>query len=188
MGSLLKVSLAVLLLSTTATSFDPGGLEYYSEDFSLTINNDGSGELAIAYKNFGSKEERSSLRKKDLSNLKDSVMSNSYVEQASSEGVDVSERRLEYEGFTLNAFILAKSRAYGKLFQVFTHYKFEVQDMIYITPLNGIVGQASLSEGGKIVIRNNMYTFSWPTDTKNLTFTAVYKITGASFASELRKR
>ena len=42
-----------------------------------------------------------------------------------------------------------------------------------------------LSEGGKIVIRNNRYAFAWPTDATKLAFQAVYKTKGASFASEI---
>ncbi|MDH5677709.1 MAG: hypothetical protein OEZ55_01350 [Nitrospinota bacterium] len=184
MGSIFKGLLAAVLVSTSATSFDPGGLEYKSEQFTLTINSDGSGELTVLYKDFGSKEDLRRVRKKELSYLKDSVMSNKLVAEASEDGVDIVDRRLDFDNYAIGAFVRAKSQAYGRLFTVFQHYVLEIEDMIYITPLNGVVGQASLSEGGKIVIRNNKYAFAWPTNTTNIQFTATYKIKGFSFRSE----
>ncbi|MDH5639003.1 MAG: hypothetical protein OEZ04_10950 [Nitrospinota bacterium] len=188
MSSVFKGILALVLVTTTATSFDPGGLEYKSEKFSLTINRDGSGELTVLYKDFGSKEGTRRHRKKDLENLKNSVMSRKMVDEAEQEGVDIAERRLDYDSFALGAFVRAKSPAYGRLFEVFTLYRLEIEDMIYITPLNGVVGQASLSEGGKIVIRKNKYAFAWPTNTTHIQFSATYKTKGASFRSELKRR
>jgi len=177
-----------VFVTTTATSFDPGGLEYRSEKFSLTINSDGSGELTILYKDFGSKEESRRHRKKDLANLKDSVMANELVVEAGRDGVEIAERRLDFDNFALGAFVRAKSQAYGRFFDVFTQYRLEIEDMIYITPMNGVVGQATLSEGGKVVIRNNRYAFAWPTHTTNIHFSATYKTKGISFRKELEKR
>jgi len=188
MGFLSRVVLAFFFVSMSATSFDSGGLEYQSENFSLTINSDGSGELAVLYKDFGSKEEKGSIRKKELSYLRDKVMSNGLVEEASAEGVEIMERRLDFENYSLGGFVRAKSAAYGRIFDVFTLYKLEIEDKIYITPLNGLVGQATLSPGGEIVIRNNKYAFAWPTDAKLLEFNAAYKVKGISFRAELGKR
>ena len=181
----MKTVVTGFLFSLLAASFDPGGLEYEQEYFKLVISDNGSGELSVLYKDMGSKEQRTTLRRKDLDILRDIAMSAKVIDVAMEEGVVIVDRRLDFENFRMSAFVKAKSHAYGKIFNVFTHYKLEIQDKIYITPLNGRVKHAQLSDGGEIVVRNNKYSFSWPTSVKELAFTAQYRTEGASFNREL---
>lgn len=164
------------------------GLQYAGEEFSLRIGADGSGELKILYKNFGSKSIKSHQRKKDLAALRDTAMSKQVVRDAKAKGVTIKERRLDFINYQQNGYVEATADSYKELFVIFTHYKLEVSDKIYITPANGTVHRAELSKPGKIIIRNNTYTFAWPLGTKDLSFQASYKIEGASFNYEFQQK
>jgi hypothetical protein len=180
-------AIAFLAASATATNFDPGGLEYQSETFSLTFDGDAA-ELSVTYNNFGSKEEKTPLRKRDLAHLKNAIMSETYVKEAADNGVEILERRLDFDNFMIGAFVKARAKAFSRLFEVFANYALEIDDLIYIIPLNGVVGQATLGEGGKVVIRNERYGFAWPADAKKISFTAAYKTTGVSFTNEMNRQ
>ncbi len=152
------------------------------------IGGDGSGTLKVLYKNFGSKETKSYLRKKDLGLLRDTATSGQIVMDAKAKGVSITKRRLDFINYTQNGYVEARAASYRKIFDVFTHYKLEVNDKIYITPLNGTVHRAQLSEPGKIIIRDKRYAFAWPLDAKDISFKASYKIEGASFNYEFQKK
>jgi len=164
------------------------GLQYAGEEFSLRIGADGSGTLKVLYKNFGSKETKSHLRRKDLTALRDTAVSDQVLKDAKAKGVSITKRRLDFVNYLQNGYVEATASSYKKLFDVFTHYKLEVSDKIYITPANGTVLRAELGEPGKIVIRNKRYAFAWPLDTKDISFKASYKIEGASFNYEFQKK
>ncbi|VAX22877.1 hypothetical protein MNBD_NITROSPINAE04-704 [hydrothermal vent metagenome] len=164
------------------------GLQYAGEEFSLTIGGDGSGTLKVLYKNFGSKEKKSHLRKKDLALLRDTAANDQAVIDAKAKGVSITKRRLDFINYAQNGYVEARAASYKKIFDVFTHYKLEVSDKIYITPVNGTVHRAKLSEPGKIVIKDKRYAFAWPLDTKDISFKASYKIEGASFNYEFQKK
>lgn len=164
------------------------GLQYASEEFSLQIGKDGSGELSVLYKNFGSKETNNQLRKKDLDTLRQAGMDDQIIIDAREKGVVLKNRRLDFVNYQQDGYVEAAAASYKDLFKVFTHYKLEVEDMIYITPQNGTVSRAELSKPGKIIIRNKRYAFAWPLDTKDISFQASYKIEGASFNYEFQKK
>lgn len=164
------------------------GLQYAGEEFSLRIGSDGSGTLKVLYKNFGSKKMKSHMRKKDLVALRDTAVSNQVLIDAKAKGVTIKERRLDFINYQQNGYVVATASSYEKLFDVFTHYKLEVSDKIYITPANGIVHRAKLSPPGKIIVKDNRYTFAWPLDAKDISFHASYKIEGASFNYEFQKK
>ncbi len=163
------------------------GLEYAQEKFSLKIGKDGSGEIAIELLNLGSSHTKSRDRKKDLEDLKEAARSDKLILDAKKKGVTVKERRLEFVNYSLNGFVRATAPNYKNIFKVFSNYELEVDDRIYITPKNGIVARATLSDGGQIVVRNNKYTFAWPRSARNISFEAAYKNRGASFSHEYQK-
>jgi len=182
-------SVAPLLLGSLAFFMISGcGLEYAQEKFSLKIGKDGSGEISIELLNLGSSHTKSRDRKKDLEDLKDAARSDKPILDAKKKGVAIKERRLEFVNYSLNGFVRATASKYRNIFKVFSNYELEIDDRIYITPKNGIVARATLSDGGKIVVRNNKYTFSWPRSTRDISFEAAYKIKGASFSHEYQKR
>lgn len=179
---------AAAMVSILAIIWAGCGLQYAGEEFSLQIGADGSGTLKVLYKNFGSKEIKSHLRKKDLAALRDIAMSNQILLDAKAKGVTIKDRRLDFINYQQNGYVEATASSYKKIFDIFTHYKLEVSDKIYITPSNGTVHRAELSDPGKIIIRNNRYTFAWPLDAKDISFQASYKIEGASFNYEFQKK
>jgi len=179
------------MMAVLAASFLPlagCGLEYAGESFTMSINKDGSGVLSVQYKNFGSSEKKSHLRQSDLNELRDAAQGEKYVSRARENGVDIKDRRLEFVNYTLNGYLEAEAGSYHDFFKVFTHYKLEIDDRMYLTPLNGTVSRAKLGKGGQIVIRNKRYAFAWPLGTKEIAFDASYIITGASFSYEYQKR
>jgi hypothetical protein len=188
MGRQLLAVTSVLSLFLLTIAISGCGIQYVSEKFTFKINPDGSGKLAVKYINLGSKEERTHLRNRDLRTLQDSAHSKEIIEEARAKGVKIIERHLEFVDFSLNGIIEATSSKYMKIFDVFTNYTFEIDDRIYITPHNGTVTKAELSEGGEIVVRNNQYSFTWPIGTSEMSFTASYKIKGASFSYEYQKK
>lgn len=179
---------AVAIFAILAIIWAGCGLQYASEEFSLRIGADGSGTLKVLYKNFGSKELKSHQRKKDLAALRDTAMGIQVLRDAEAKGVTIKERRLDFINYQQNGYVEATAASYKKIFDVFTHYKLEVSDKIYITPANGIVHRAKLSKQGKIIVRDNRYTFAWPLDAKDISFKASYKIEGASFNYEFQKK
>ena len=177
------------MMAASGTSFEPGGLEYQKETFNLVVDNgNGEAELSATYSDFGSKEEKSIDRKRDMDYLKNAVVTRVFLKEAADHGVEILDRRLDFENFTLGIFVKAKAKQISRLFEVFALYQIEFDDMLYIIPLSGTVTQATLSPGGKIVVRNEQYAFAWPLDTQIISFTAVYKRTGVSFRSELSKQ
>ncbi len=163
------------------------GLQYASEEFSLEIGKDGSGKLSVLYKNFGSKETINRLRKKDLEDLRQAALDDKIIIDARKKGVELKNRRLDFVNYQQNAYVEAEAASYKDLFKVFTHYKLEVEDRIYITPQNGIVIRAELSKPGKIIIRNKRYAFAWPLAATDISFHASYQLKGASFKYEFQK-
>ncbi|HEB72961.1 MAG TPA: hypothetical protein ENI77_10125 [Nitrospirae bacterium] len=190
MGGLVKKRFysVTAMFAVAAVIWAGCGLQYAGEEFSLMIGGDGSGTLKVLYKNFGSKETKSYLRKKDLGLLRDTATSGQIVMDAKAKGVSITKRRLDFINYTQNGYVEARAASYRKIFDVFTHYKLEVNDKIYITPLNGTVHRAQLSEPGKIIIRDKRYAFAWPLDAKDISFKASYKIEGASFNYEFQKK
>ncbi len=163
-------------------------LQYTGETFSLKIRPGGGGSLLVVYKNLGSGQEKFYLRTKDLDKLRLAFRSDEYIKKAAQENIEIINRRLDFIDYTINGHIEAETSDYKNFFRLFTNYTFEVDDKIYITPLNGTVTRATLSDGGEIVIRNNKYSFAWGLDAKDLSFTASYKVLGGSFKNELRKQ
>lgn len=160
-------------------------LNYAGENFSLRISPGGAAELEIHYKGFGSAEVDSALRGRDLEILKDAVRKDDVVEDAAEKGVEIAARRLDFKDYSMGGYVKARAKSYKDLFKVFTHYTLEVEDRIYITPRNGVVKRATLSDGGEIVIRDNRYAFAWPLGTEDISFEASYKTEGISFSREL---
>lgn len=163
-------------------------LQYHGEDFSLKISPNGGGNLSVTYKNFGSGQEKSYLRTDDLDKLRDAFRNDEYIKKAANEKVKVISRRLDFVDYTLNAHIVVKAGDYKNFFKLFTNYSFEIDDKMYITPKNGVVSRATLSDGGEIVVRGNKYSFAWPLGTRDLSFKASYKVVGTSFKNEFRKQ
>lgn len=148
----------------------------------------GAGELKALYKNLGSTETQSLKRKEDLNLLRNSVSDDEVVKEAREKNVEITGRRLDFVDYQVNGFVKAKAGSYKDLFGVFTNYKLEVDDKIYIIPQNGIVKRAELSEGGEIVIKDNSYAFAWPLGTRDISFEATYKTDSISFSHEFRKQ
>ncbi len=190
-NGVLSVKRAIALIGAAAVSaplWVGCGLQYASEEFSLQIGKDGSGELSVLYRNFGSKETKNQLRKKDLDTLRRAAMDDQIVIDAREKGVALKNRRLDFVNYQQDGYVEATAAAYKDLFKVFTHYKLEVEDMIYIMPQNGTVSRAELSKPGKIIIRNNRYVFAWPLTATDISFHASYKLKGASFQYEFQKK
>jgi len=182
----LALTLAVILLLLLPLTGCK--LQYAGESFSLKIEPNGGGSLSVVYKNLGSAQEKFYLRTKDLDELRLAFRNDEYIKKAAKENIKIINHRLDFIDYTINGNIEAETDDYKNFFRLFTNYTFEVADRIYITPLNGTVTRATLSEGGEIVVRNNKYSFAWGLDTKDLSFTASYKVLGASFKNELRKQ
>ena len=179
-------AVAFSVMAASGTSFEPGGLEYQKETVNLTLS-DNETEFSATYSDFGSKEEKSLNRKRDLDYLKNAVVTRVFIKEAADHGVEILDRRLDYNNYNVGIFVKAKAKQISRLFEVFALYEVEFDDMLYIIPLNGTVTQATLSGEGKIMVRNDRYAFAWPLNTPNISFTAVYKTTGVSFSSELSK-
>jgi len=163
-------------------------IQYSGEEFSLKILPGGEGELTVVYKNFGSEETQSIDRQKDLDLLRSAARDKKTLDDARGQGVEILNRRLDFVDYTVNGFMKAKANSYKDLFKVFTQYKLEIKDRIYITPQNGLVKRAKLSDGGEIVIRGDKYAFAWPLSATDLSFEASYGTKGASFSYDFNKR
>lgn len=163
-------------------------IQYTNEDFNLTIAPDGSGALTVTYKNIGSVNSESHLRQKDLRELQDAARGEESVKEAASKGVAIKQRRLEFVDYRLDGYVEAGAKKYRDLFEVFTNYTLEVDDRIYLIPLNGSVLRAELNEGGEIVVHKGRYAFAWPLETTTMTFTASYKVRGTPFAYEYQRQ
>ncbi|MBI4666058.1 MAG: hypothetical protein HY751_06600 [Nitrospinae bacterium] len=171
-----------LSLLLTASIFLSGcKLQYASEDFNMAVTPEGAGKLTVYYQYIGTEETLNYLKGKDLDTLKDLANNPEHIKDASEKNVKLISRRLDFVDFSVHANVEAEAGDYKKLFDVFTNYKLEVADKIYITPLNGTVSKATLSDGGKIIIRNNKYTFAWPLETADISFKASYRVTGTRF-------
>lgn len=156
-------------------------LYYAGEEFSLVIEPDESAAVSILYTDIGSEETLSHLRAKDLQFLKDLAQNSKYVSDAAEKGVTIKTRRLDFTDFSTNGYVEAMASDYESLFKTLTNYELEVSDRIYITPLNGTVTRATLSEGGEIVVKNKRYTFAWPKEAKEISFKASYRVSGSKF-------
>ncbi|MBI5815062.1 MAG: hypothetical protein HZB29_05575 [Nitrospinae bacterium] len=163
-------------------------LEYDGEEFSLKIKPDGSGELAVTYLNFGSQETMSHLRRKDLDALRDLAQNPEHVKKAAGDGVTITSRRLDFVESAIHGYAEASARQYADLFKVFTNYKLEISNKIYIIPMNGAVLRATLSEGGVITVKNKRYAFAWPLEATDISFKATYKTGGARYIFDLEKQ
>jgi len=179
------VSVAVMMMALSAIGCN---IQYTNEDFKLVIAPDGSGELAITIKNIGSVNSESHLRQKDLRELQDAARGDESVKEAAAKGVALKQRRLEFVDYRLDGYVEAGAKKYRDLFEVFTNYSLEMDDRIYLIPLNGSVARAELSEGGEIVVRNGRYAFAWPLESKTLSFTAAYKVRGTPFSYEYQRQ
>lgn len=175
-------SVFICALIIAAVSLASCKLQYGGEEFNLSISQDGSGSLSVYYNEISSGETLSHLRGKDLQLLKDMANDPAYIKQAADKGVTVKTRRLDFVDYSINGYVEAHANDYTSLFKVFTNYELEVDDRIYVVPLNGTVNRATLSDGGEIVVRNKKYAFAWPRDAKNVSFKATYKITGIKFS------
>jgi hypothetical protein len=165
-------------------------LEYASERFELTILPDGSGELALELRDFGSRNEASGARNGDLTLLKEVARDEAYVADAAAKGVNVAHRRLEFFNYTVNVATAATAADFHDFFTVLTFYTLEEDEKYYyLSPNHQTVLRADLSEGGKLVKRGkNGIAFRWPKSARNLSFTAEYQITGASFRVEFQRQ
>ncbi len=175
---------AVFVCALIMAAFSLGSckLQYVGEEFNLSISQDGSGSLSVYYNEISSNETLSHLRGRDLQFLKDMAHDPAYVKKAADAGVTLKTRRLDFVDYSINGFVEAQANDYANLFKVFTNYELEVDDRIYIIPINGTVNRATLSDGGEIVVRNKKYAFAWPIDAKSISFKATYKVTGVKFS------
>lgn len=186
---LYKTGLRCFALILIVITFSGCKLIYSAEEFTLSISPDGIGKLVVRYDNFGSAYMESHKRKKDLAKLQSIPRDPRYKKDAEKVGVDLKVRRLELVNYALNGYVEASANRYNKLFKYFTYYKLEEEaGMIYITPLNGTVLQATHNEGGKIVERGGKVAFSWPAGTPVMSFKATYATGGASFQYDLQKK
>lgn len=156
-------------------------LHYTGEEFGLSISEDGSGALTVYFSEISSEETLAHLRGNDLQFAKDLAQDPAYVAKAADSGVSIKSRRLDFVDYSINGHVVASAKNYADLFKVFTNYELELDDRIYIIPLNATVARATLSEGGEIVVRNKKYAFAWPRDAKAISFKATYKATGTKF-------
>jgi len=184
----LRICLPAIVLAVASLALSSCKLEYEKEDFSLKINPNGSAHLEVSYENFGSQETLSNLRRRDLDTLRDIAQNPEHAKKAAAAGVDFKNRRLDFVDFTINGYAEAEAKDYAKIFEVFTNYKLEVSDKIYITPLNGTVLRATLSGEGKIMIKNRRYVFAWPLDAKDISFKASYRTAGNRFVFDYEKQ
>lgn len=179
--------LAFLLLSLFVMT--GCNLVYSGEEFTLNLAPDGSGTLIVKYKNFGSTEFKSHLRKRDLDALQQAPRNQNLVSDAAKVGVTLIIRRLELENYMMNGHMEANAKSYRNLFKYFTHYIFDSdEETIYIMPTIGSVTQGTISEPGVIVEHNGKVAFSWPKGTRKLSFKASYDSGGASFQYDLQKK
>lgn len=182
------VIFSVSFVVTVALAISGCRLQYQGETFTLNILPGGAGELTVTYKNFGSEETESHYRNLDLDDIQSMFNDKKYVRQALEKGVVIKKRRLDFVEYVLNGYVEASAKSYEDLFKVFTNYKLVIEDRIYLTPMNGTVLRAVLSDGGEIIIKDNRYAFAWPKGTTKISFNASYKVKGISFRNELRKK
>lgn len=164
-------------------------LQYAGEDFDLTIKPDGAVELSVFYRDFGSAEETSTLKSRDLKLLKDTANSKKTYDDAMKKGVVLKERKLDIVNYTMNGELKASASSIKKLFDVLEYYDYEKNGgYIYITPKNGLLIRATHGDTCKIDKRNGRLAFVWPDTEKHLVFTAGYRVKAGSFRREFQRQ
>jgi len=179
--------MSVVALCLSALSLAGCKLNYAGEEFKLTINPDGSGDLTVLYQNMGSNADSRQEKNDDFDLLKKAARDDTIVKEAASKGVTIIKRRLDFIGYTLNGYLEASAKDWHDLFDVLTHYRVEEKNgKIYLLPQNGKLIRAS--DEKRVVKRHGRLGFSWPADTTEIAFTAGYTVDGSSFRLDFHNR
>ncbi len=187
--SFVRYGLTVAFCLTLAFGLQGCKLQYAGEEFTLKINQDGSGFLAVTYQDFGSGETETDARNNDLEILKQTAKDKKIVSDARKKGVDLQTRRLDFDNYMVNAYVEASAKSVEDLFDVFTAYEFQREsNSFYLFPKAAAVTQAVLSDGGKIVKRKGQVAFRWPNTATEISFKATYIVEGSSFRYDFQKR